>query len=166
MLAMVLVISVALLPVSPRLQLATQPARQAVSELVQPTSDAVTSFLGGAGAAGPTGGGAPPHVEPVTTPPAQGTLLIPPSVAHGPSIEVTIAETVVSIETLVAAQGMDLRAPLEPAPGAVAAHAAVREVIEYLEADRELGPDIAAANDLVVSGRLVGAVEAALGPMD
>src|SRR5205814_3423749 len=77
---------------------------------------------------------------------------------------VAIAEAVVSIETLVAAQAVDLRAPLEAGPGTVAALRAIREVIAYLDADRELGPDIAAANDLVVSGRLLVAVEWAVGP--
>src|SRR5207249_5798227 len=52
------------------------------------------------------------------------------------------AEVVVAIELMVAAQGLDLRAPLAPAPGTRAARSAIREVVPFLEADRELGPDI------------------------
>ena len=53
------------------------------------------------------------------------------------------AEIVVAIEALAAAQALDLRAPLEPAPATRAARDAIRERVPFLEADRELGPDIA-----------------------
>ncbi len=76
------------------------------------------------------------------------------------------AEVVVSLEVLAAAQALDLRAPLEPAAGTRAARDAVREVIPFLDADRELGPDIDAAVDLVRSGRLREAVESVLGSLD
>src|SRR6266851_2637089 len=48
MLALTLVVSVALVPVGPALQQVAEPARQAVNNLVRPTSDAVTVFFGGA----------------------------------------------------------------------------------------------------------------------
>lgn len=76
------------------------------------------------------------------------------------------AEVVVALEAMAAAQALDLRAPLHPGEGSRAARAAIREAIPFLEADRELGPDIAAAVDLVRSGRLLEAVEAAIGPLD
>src|SRR5258708_2763002 len=47
MLAMALVVSVALVPIGPALQQVAEPARQAVSNFVQPTTDAVTTFFGG-----------------------------------------------------------------------------------------------------------------------
>ncbi len=47
MLALALVVSVAVVPVGPALQQVAEPARQAVTSLVQPTSDAVTVFFGG-----------------------------------------------------------------------------------------------------------------------
>jgi len=47
MTALALVVSVALVPVAPALQQAAEPARQAVSNMVQPTTDAVTTFFGG-----------------------------------------------------------------------------------------------------------------------
>ncbi|HEX9121896.1 MAG TPA: histidine ammonia-lyase, partial [Actinomycetota bacterium] len=59
-----------------------------------------------------------------------------------------------------------LRGPLEPAPGTAAAHDAVRTVVPFLSEDRELGPDIAAATDLVRDGRLLESVESAIGPLD
>jgi hypothetical protein len=48
MIALGLVVSVAVVPVAPALQEVAEPARQAVRSLVQPTSDAVTIFFGGA----------------------------------------------------------------------------------------------------------------------
>jgi histidine ammonia-lyase len=76
------------------------------------------------------------------------------------------AEVVVAIEAMAAAQGLDLRFPLAPAGGTRAAREAIRRAIPFLDADRELGPDIAAATDLVRSGKLVGAVESAVGDLD
>ena len=76
------------------------------------------------------------------------------------------AEVVIAIEAIVAAQALDLRAPLEPSPATAAARSAIRERVAFLEADRELGPDIEAARTLVRSGAIVEAVEGALGPLD
>jgi histidine ammonia-lyase len=73
------------------------------------------------------------------------------------------AEHVVAIEALVAAQGLDLRAPLEPAAGTGAARAAVREVSAFLEEDRPLSDEIGRVRELVRSGGLLAAVEAAVG---
>jgi histidine ammonia-lyase len=79
---------------------------------------------------------------------------------------VTNAGTVIALEALAAAQAIDLRAPLRPAPATAAAREAIREAIPFLEADRELKPDVDAAVDLVESGALVRAVESAIGPLD
>jgi histidine ammonia-lyase len=76
------------------------------------------------------------------------------------------AEAVVSFEVLAAAQALGLRAPLQPGPGTRAALRAVREVVEPLDADREVRLDMAAAIDLIRSGALVAAVESELGPLD
>jgi histidine ammonia-lyase len=76
------------------------------------------------------------------------------------------AEVVVAIEVMAAAQGLELRAPLRPAGGTGAARVAIREAIAFLDADRELGPDIEAATELVRNGTLVGAVESAVGDLD
>jgi histidine ammonia-lyase len=76
------------------------------------------------------------------------------------------AETVVALEMLTAAQALELRAPLRPAPATAAALAAVRTVVAHLEGDRELKLDVDAAIELVESGALVAAVEAVTGPLD
>ena len=79
---------------------------------------------------------------------------------------VSNAEVVVAIELLAAAQGIDLRAPLRPGDGSRRARNAVREVVAFLEADRELGPDIEAAAELVRGPSLVDAVASAVGPLE
>ena len=73
------------------------------------------------------------------------------------------AEIVVALEVLAAAQAQELRAPLKPAKGTAAALAAVREEVSFLPADRELKPDVDEAVELIQSGTLVKAVEAAVG---
>jgi histidine ammonia-lyase len=79
---------------------------------------------------------------------------------------VTNAEMVVGLEVLAAAQAIELRAPLKPAPGTAAALAAIREVIAFLDGDRALKPDVDLAIELVESGSLIDSVEAAIGPLD
>lgn len=76
------------------------------------------------------------------------------------------AEVVLALELLAAAQGLDLRRPLVPAPGTGAARDAVRRNVAFLEEDRDLGPDIAAVTDLVRSGELLRAAEEAVGSLD
>jgi histidine ammonia-lyase len=75
------------------------------------------------------------------------------------------AEMVVALEVLAAAQGVDLRSPMEPGPAVRAAVAAVRHVVPPLERDREIRLDMAAAIELIRSGALVAAVEEAAGPL-
>ncbi len=75
-------------------------------------------------------------------------------------------EHVIAIEALTAAQGLDLRAPLEPAPGTAAARAAIREVSPGLDEDRSLSGDIEGLRELVRSGALVAAAAEAVGSLD
>ncbi len=75
------------------------------------------------------------------------------------------AETVLALEALAAAQALDLRAPLEPGPATRAAVQAIRGRVPFVEHDREFGPDIEAAVELVHDGSLVAAVEAVTGPL-
>jgi histidine ammonia-lyase len=72
----------------------------------------------------------------------------------------------VAVEVVCAARGLDLRAPLRPAPGTAAALACVRELVPGFGPDRFLAPELAAAEELVRSGALVRAVEGVLGPLD
>ncbi len=71
--------------------------------------------------------------------------------------------TVLAVEALCAAQALDLRAPLAPARGTAAARRALRERVPFLEEDRDVSRDIAAARDLVLGGRLVAAAEEEVG---
>lgn len=74
-------------------------------------------------------------------------------------------ETVLAIESMCGAQALDLRGPLEPARGTGAARQAIRTLIPFLETDRELAPDIAAATGLVREGTLVDAAVEAVGDL-
>lgn len=78
---------------------------------------------------------------------------------------VSNAETVLALEALAAAQALDLRAPLDPAPPTRAARDRIRAEVAFLEADRELGPDIRSATALVREGELVRAAERETGPL-
>jgi histidine ammonia-lyase len=62
--------------------------------------------------------------------------------------------TCLAIELLVAAQAIDLAAPLKPADRVAEAHARLRAVVPTLDGDRELGRDIAAVCRLVDEGAL------------
>jgi histidine ammonia-lyase len=76
------------------------------------------------------------------------------------------ARQVLAIELLVAAQALDLRAPLRPGMGSRAAHRTVRARIPPLDEDRLLQTDLAAALDLAAGGEVRRAVEAAVGPLE
>jgi histidine ammonia-lyase len=79
---------------------------------------------------------------------------------------VGLAEVVLALEALAAAQALDLRAPLEPGPATRAVHAALRERVPFVEHDRELGADIDAAAELVRDGTLVAVAEGVVGRLD
>ncbi len=69
------------------------------------------------------------------------------------------AETVLAIEALCAAQGLDFRAPMRPGAGLARAHAVVRGRVPHLAEDRSPAPDIAAARELLHSGDLLAAAD-------
>jgi histidine ammonia-lyase len=71
--------------------------------------------------------------------------------------------TVLAIEAMVAAQGLDLRLPLEAGLGVRAAHRALRAVVPTLTGDRPLHKDIASVSALVDRGVLVEAASRAIG---
>lgn len=62
------------------------------------------------------------------------------------------AAAVIAIELLAAAQGIDLRRPLTTGPRLAEAHAAVRDISPFVEADRALAGDIDAVARLVIDG--------------
>jgi histidine ammonia-lyase len=63
-------------------------------------------------------------------------------------------ERVIAIEALCAAQGLDLRGPLEPARGTGAARSKIREVSARLTEDRSLAADVEKVTGLVRGGAL------------
>lgn len=75
------------------------------------------------------------------------------------------SEHVIAIEALSAAQALDLRAPLDPAPATAAARAAIRSVSPFVDEDRSLSDDITAIRELVRDGSLVAAAETSAGPL-
>jgi len=75
------------------------------------------------------------------------------------------ARWVIAIELVNAAQALEFHKPLEPGPGVKAAWQAIRAVVPPLEADRILTPDVQAVRELMLSGALRRAVEAAVGPL-
>jgi histidine ammonia-lyase len=70
--------------------------------------------------------------------------------------------TVLAIELLCAAQGIDLRLPPRPGPGLRAAHAHLRAHVPAMTVDRPIAPDIAAVRQLIDDGSLVRAALSAL----
>ena len=75
---------------------------------------------------------------------------------HGARRAGTIAANatrVVGIELLAAAQGIDFHAPLRTAPALQSVHEALRTRVPFLDADRYMTDDIAAAAEMVESGK-------------
>jgi histidine ammonia-lyase len=72
---------------------------------------------------------------------------------------------ILAVELVCAARGIDLRAPLHPGPGTGAARHALREHVDGPGPDRQVAPELAAAEELIASGALLGAVEAEIGAL-
>lgn len=67
--------------------------------------------------------------------------------------------TVLAIELLCAAQGLDLRRPLRTTRPLEAVHAVIRARVPAMMVDRPLSPDIAAVRALIDDGSLLAAIE-------
>ena len=74
-------------------------------------------------------------------------------------------ESVIAIEFLCAAQAMDLFTNLKPGEGTMAAFKTIRETVSHLDKDRVMHDDIKAMVALMRSGKIVTAVEAAVGEL-
>jgi histidine ammonia-lyase len=72
--------------------------------------------------------------------------------------------SIIGIEAITAAQGIEFRAPLATSSELTSAVAAIRRVVPTLEVDRYMANDLAAASDLVSSGALNAAVSAGILP--
>ena len=64
--------------------------------------------------------------------------------------------TIVGIELLSAAQGIDFRKPLKTSATLQKAHAKIREKVSFYDKDRLFAPDIEAAKQLVLAGEFRG----------
>lgn len=72
--------------------------------------------------------------------------------------------SIIGIEALTAAQGVEFRAPLTTSPELKRAMAAIRAAVPTLDEDRYMANDLAAAGELVAAGTLVGAISAGILP--
>jgi len=72
--------------------------------------------------------------------------------------------SIIGIEALTAAQGVEFRSPLTTSPELQKAITALRSVVDTLEEDRFMAPDLEAAGRLVADGRLVNSVSTGLLP--
>jgi histidine ammonia-lyase len=72
---------------------------------------------------------------------------------------------ILAVEVVCAAHGIDLREPLQPGAGTGAALRALRARVAGPGPDRRLAPDLGAAEELITSGGLLGAVEAEIGAL-
>jgi histidine ammonia-lyase len=70
--------------------------------------------------------------------------------------------TIVAIELLAAAQGIDFHAPLKTSAKLQSVHAAVRERVAFYAEDRYFAPDIAAMSNFIASGTLTEEIAAVL----
>ncbi len=78
----------------------------------------------------------------------------------------TNVERILAIEYLCAGQAREFHSEVQPGAGALAAYDLLRSRVAPLDRDRFLHDDIEAAHDLIVSGELLRAVEAAIGPLE
>ncbi len=76
------------------------------------------------------------------------------------------AEDVNAIELLCAAQGLDMFTNLKPGDGTLAAYKVIRSAIPYMQEDRILAKDIATMKKLVRAGKIIAAVEDAVGVLN
>jgi histidine ammonia-lyase len=73
--------------------------------------------------------------------------------------------SIIGIEALTAAQGIDLRAPLQTSPELTRAHGVIRAAVPTLEEDRYMAPDLKAVSEVVASGKLNAAISPDILPL-
>ncbi len=66
--------------------------------------------------------------------------------------------SIIGIEALTAAQGIDLREPLQTSPELTRAHGVIRVAVPTLDEDRYMAPDLKSVSVLVASGALNAAI--------
>jgi len=78
---------------------------------------------------------------------------------------VTNLESVLAVEYLCGAQGLDFHAPLKPGRALVPVHEALRRVVPHLEQDRVLHDDLNKARSLIVDGTVLRVAEGVIGAL-
>jgi histidine ammonia-lyase len=73
---------------------------------------------------------------------------------------------ILAVEAVCAAAAIDLRAPLQPSHAGQAALDLLRSAVPAPGPDRYLAPELAGAEQLVLNGDLLHAVEAVVGPLE
>ncbi|UGQ45749.1 histidine ammonia-lyase [Massilia endophytica] len=73
--------------------------------------------------------------------------------------------TIVGIELLAAAQGIDFHRPLRTAPHLEHVHAQLRQRVPFFDADRFFAPDIEAAKQMVMKGELSASCKSLFTPL-
>jgi histidine ammonia-lyase len=80
----------------------------------------------------------------------------------------TVVENVrriLAVELLSAARAQDLRRPLEASPATAAVRDLLRKHVPGVGPDRFLAPELAAAEELIRTGAILGAAESVTGPL-
>jgi histidine ammonia-lyase len=73
--------------------------------------------------------------------------------------------TILTLEFLCAAQGLDFLLPLKPGRGVLSVYELLRRHVTHLEEDRVLRHDLDRILPLLEDGSLLAAVEGAAGPL-
>jgi histidine ammonia-lyase len=73
--------------------------------------------------------------------------------------------SILTLEFLCAAQGLDFLCPLRPGRGVLSAYELIRNHVPHLDQDRVLRQDFDRLLPLLLDGTLLNAVEAAVGPL-
>jgi histidine ammonia-lyase len=73
--------------------------------------------------------------------------------------------SILAVEILAAARGLDFRRPLSPGKGVLAAYEFLRNRLPARDEDRPLAPEIETVREMVLGEELLAAVEAVVGPL-
>jgi len=73
--------------------------------------------------------------------------------------------TIIAIELLAGAQGLEFLKPLTPSSAVQAAYAEIRKIVSKIDADRPLNQDIKLLTELIEKGLILSQVEAVVDPL-
>ena len=73
--------------------------------------------------------------------------------------------SILAVELCAAARAQEMRRPLEPSPATLAVRNALRKLVPGAGPDRVLAPELDAARSLIMTGAIVEAAEAVIGPL-